>query len=177
MESYKPERLSRKTIHESEWVNLYVDKVRYPNGTVTDEFHVLDFPHAAVGMLAENAEGAIPFVQVYRYATGSLEWELPAGRMEAGESEIDTARRELLEETGYSSSEHSLIYSYYPIDGVGNMVFHVVRCRALEPVGEIDHAEIHAIKWLKRDEVRQLVQQRGVRDGFTLVALLLWLQD
>ncbi len=172
-----PERLSRKTIYESQWVNLYLDKVRFPNGIILDDFHLLDFPHAAVVMLAENADGALPFVQVFRYATGSMEWELPAGRMEEGESEIETARREVLEETGYSSSDHRLIYTFLPIDGIGNLVFHVVRCRALERVREYDHDEVSAVKWCRRDEVRQMVKERRVRDGLTLIALLLWLQD
>lgn len=176
MEPIKAERLARKTIYESDWVNLYVDRVRFPNGSVVDDFHMLDFPHAAVAMLAENAEGAIPFVQVYRYATASMEWELPAGRMEYGESELETARREVLEETGYTSSDHRLLYTFLPIDGVGNLVFHVVGCTLGELTGEPDRDEIHGLKWVTRDEARQMVQARRVRDGLSLTALLLWLQ-
>jgi len=50
----KPERLSREVVYQSPWVNLYLDKVRFPNGLVIEKFHLLDFPHAAVTAIVEN---------------------------------------------------------------------------------------------------------------------------
>ena len=173
----KPERLSRKTVYEGSRVNLYLDRVRFPNGVVIDDFHLLDFPHAAVVMLAENAQGKLVFVRVSRYATGQEQWELPAGRIEAGESELEAARRELLEETGFASEGHRNLYTYYPIAGIGNLVFHVVRCKALERVGEFDRNEVSEVRWFTRGEVQKMVSDRTLSDGFSLTALLLWLQS
>jgi ADP-ribose pyrophosphatase len=55
----KPERLSRNVIYESPWVNLYLDKVKFPNGLVIEKYHLLDFPRSAVTMILENAVGHI----------------------------------------------------------------------------------------------------------------------
>jgi len=173
----KPERLSRNTIYQSPWVNLYLDTVKFPNGLVIEKFHLLDFPRAAVTALVEDDSGNILFARICRYTSGRTEWELPAGGVETGETEIDAARREVLEETGYISEHHELTYSYYPMNGSANKLFHVVRCKAIEQIQEFDKNEVSENQWFTRDEVRLMVKDRVVTDGFTLTALLLWLQD
>ncbi len=172
----KPERLARKIVYESRWVNLYIDKVRFPNGLVLDDHHLLDFPLGAAAALVENQNGCVIFVRVCRYTAGTTRWELPAGGLEAGESETEAAKREVLEETGYSSEGHELMYSFYPMGGIANKLFHVVRCQAAQRVQEFDRAEVSDIRWCTRDEVRQMIREKSITDGLSLTALLLWLQ-
>jgi ADP-ribose pyrophosphatase len=172
----KPERLARKIIYESRWVNLYVDKVRFPNGLVLNEHHLLDFPLGAAAALVENEDGCIILVRVCRYTVGTERWEIPAGGMEAGESEIEAAQREVLEETGYTSEGHELIYSFYPMGGMANKLFHVVYCRAGERVRDFDADEVSETRWCTKGEVREMIRQRSITDGLTLTGLLLWLQ-
>ena len=172
----KPERLSRKIVYQSPWVNLYLDKVRFPNGFVIEKFHLLDFPHAAVTAIIENEGGNIMFVRIYRYTTGTTKWELPAGGIEDGEDIIEAAAREVLEETGYTSDNHQLIYSYYPMNGSANKFFHVVQCKAVERTQDFDKNEVSDTRWFSRKAVKQMVKDKTITDGFTLTALLLWLQ-
>src|SRR5215208_3286155 len=94
----KPKRLARKTVYQSPWVNLYLDNVEFPNGLVIENYHVLDFPRSAVAVIVENYLGNVVFARIPRYTTGLTEWELPAGRVEIGESEIEAAQREVREE-------------------------------------------------------------------------------
>jgi ADP-ribose pyrophosphatase len=172
----KPERLSRNIVYQSPWVNLYLDKVKFPNGLVIENYHLLDFPRAAVTMIVENDFGNVVFVCICRYTTGLTEWELPAGGVDMGETEIEAAKREVLEETGYTSETHQLIYSYYPMNGSANKLFHVVHCKALEHVHEFDPNEVSETRWFTKVEVKQMIDEKGITDGFTLTALLLWLQ-
>ncbi|MFZ3069625.1 MAG: NUDIX hydrolase [Anaerolineaceae bacterium] len=172
----KPERLAREVIYESKWVNLYLDRVRLPNGAVIEQFRFLDFPHPAVTAIVENQQGEVIFCRVYRYTTGTNEWELPAGGVEEGESILEAAGREVLEESGYDSTGWELLYSFHPQNGSGNKVFHVVICKALEKVGDFDPDEVSETHWFTPSEIEQMLKDRYFSDGFTLTALLLWLR-
>jgi ADP-ribose pyrophosphatase len=172
----KAERLSREVVYQSPWVNLYLDKVKFPNGLVIEKFHLLDFPRGAVTAIMENEAGNILFVRIFRYTSGRTEWELPAGGVEIGESEIEAAKREVLEETGYISDGHEMIYSYHPMNGNANKLFHVVRCKAVDCIQDFDKNEVSETHWFTKEEVKAMIQDKVISDGFTLTALLLWLQ-
>ena len=177
MENSKPVRLSRKVVYQSSWVNLYLDKVRFPNGFIVEKFHLLDFPRAAVAVVVENDNHDVIFARIPRYTTGTSEWELPAGGVEIGETILDAAKREALEETGYATANHKLIYSYYPMNGNANKQFHIVHCQALERIADFDPNEVSATRWFTQTELRRRIRDRVITDGFTLTALLLWLKD
>jgi len=169
-------RLARRVIYCSRWVNLYVDRVALPDGGVIDAYHVLDFERQGVAALIEDDAGQILLVQAYRYALDALSWEIPAGGMEPGEGVLATAEREALEETGYTTTGHRRLYTYYPSNGMSNQIFHIVHCRAGARVGTPDANEIKASRWVTREQARALIRDEVITDGFTLNALLLHLQ-
>ncbi|MBI5295334.1 MAG: NUDIX hydrolase [Chloroflexi bacterium] len=172
----KPERLARTTVYESPWVNLYLDRVKFPNGRIIDQFHLLDFPREAALAILENAAGEVAFVRVPRYTTGRAEWELPAGGIENGESPLDAAKREAREETGFDSAAHRLLYSYHPMNGNARQRFHIVACQAGEHIQGHDVDEVSEVRWFTRAGILQMIRDKSLTDGYSLTALLLWLQ-
>jgi ADP-ribose pyrophosphatase len=171
----KPKRLSRTVVYENPWVNLYVDKVQFPDGRVVEKHHFLDFEKEAVAVLVENTQSQILLVHAYRYTTDTIEWEIPAGIVENGESVLGAAIREVWEESGYETVNPELIYTYYPMNGISNQVFHIVRCQSTKKTGDFDRNEVKEFKWVSKQEIQGMVKDRLVKDGFSLTALLLYL--
>ena len=170
-----PERLARKDVYQSKWVNFYVDKVQFPGGRIIEHHHLLDFEYPAVTVVVEDDNERILLGHIWRYTTGNSDWELPAGGVEAGETIIEAAQREVKEETGYICKDYEQIYTYYPMNGIANKQFHIVVCRAVEQVGEYDSDEIDETQWFTRGEIRALINARKIVDGLTLTAIMLHL--
>ncbi len=173
-EEKKPRRLARRVVYENPWVNLYVDRVEFPGGRIVEEHHLIDFVQASVAVVVENARGELLFVEAYRYTTDSIEWEVPAGRMDAGERPLETAAREVWEESGYRTASHELLYTFYSMIGISNAVSHVVTCRAQHQEDTFDTNEVRSVRWFSRDEVYEMIRAQTIRDGSTLNALLLY---
>ena len=172
----KPVRLNRRVIYEHPRVSLYVDKVRFPQGLVVEEHHVLSFELPSVAVLVEDVDDEILLVHAYRYVTDSIEWGVPAGGVERGESLLEAAAREVREESGYQTTDHELIYSYYPMNGISDKVFDVVHCRSGRPTGCFDGNEVQDLRWASRRQLQQMIDQGEVKDGFSLTALLIHLR-
>ncbi len=172
-----PERLSRTVLYESPWVRLYVDRVRLATGGVLERMHVVGIETPGVAAILEDDAGRVAMVRVPRYATGTCEWELPEGRAAVGETPEGCAARESLEETGWSAGPFELLPPFHPVPGLSDHVMHVLRARAVARVGDIDQDEIDEVRWFEPVEIRAMLAERRVLDGFTMPALFLHLQD
>jgi hypothetical protein len=69
----KPERPSRTTVYRSRWVNLFVDKVCFPNGRIIERHHLLDFERPSVVAVVEDDREQVLLVSVCRYTTLELD--------------------------------------------------------------------------------------------------------
>lgn len=166
--------VKRSVVYKSEWVNLFVDKIILPNGTLIEKQHVLDIPNAVVGIV-KNDKNEILMVKAYRYILNSSEWELPAGAINENEGNVKALKREVFEETGYKIKNEKELYSYYPSNGISNQVFVVIYAEVDSKEARsssIDETEIEEVTWMKKDELKEMVANKEINDGLTLNALL-----
>ncbi len=169
-----PERLSREIIYQSKWVNLYRDQVRFPDGRIIDQHHVVSFNTGAVGVIVANDNDELLLIESYRYISQSIGWEIPAGGMEEDETIMDAALREVMEETGHKIEDVSKICSYHPSNGSTDQVFNIVKARAVGHSQGFDANEVKSIKWFPKAVVREMIKNNEIADGMSLTGLLLY---
>ena len=164
--------LSSTRIYDSPWVGLRRDVGTLPDGS-SQEHHVVEISNAVV-VVPLLADGSIAFVGQYRYPHGRTHWELPAGRLAAGEAAADGARRELLEETGLEAEELHALPGFYPTNGISAHFAHAfvaTGCRRTAPPTP-DPAQQLCQETFTRAQAEALLDAGRLADGFTAIALM-----
>lgn len=106
------EKLSSKYLVEEKWATLRVDSCRMPDGTLIDDYYVLEYPNW-VNALALTEDNEVILIKQYRHAAEMVITEIPGGCIDAGESPEEAIRRELLEETGYAFGNVEYLAALY----------------------------------------------------------------
>ncbi|MDC7293098.1 MULTISPECIES: NUDIX hydrolase [unclassified Butyrivibrio] len=171
-----PKRLERTTIYESDYVCLYTDKVELPSGQIIDKYHQIHYPHEAVSIVIFNEKNEILMIHEKRYTVGRLEWEIPAGRVEDGESKEDAARREAMEETGCTLKDLQFLCSHNPANGMADNVLHVFGAKVDTESSILDVDEVAEKVWMPIDEVKTLLRENRTMDGVSILAILFALE-
>jgi ADP-ribose pyrophosphatase len=123
----------------------------------------------------KKREPLILLERQYRHAAQSMMWELPAGRIDDGETALTAAKRELLEETGYSAREWKRILHFYVSPGFLDETMTIYLARGLsagEAQPEAD--ERIAVKFFPLSEATRMAVNGRIRDAKTISGIL-WL--
>jgi ADP-ribose pyrophosphatase len=164
--------LTHRRVHAGKVLDLDVDEVVEPGGVAGTREVVRQ--RGSVAALPVHEDGRVVLVRQYRYAVDSLVWELPAGRRDPGETPAEGARRELEEEVGLRAGALEPLLVFWTTPGFCDEVMNLFRATALEAVPARPEAdEKIESRTFTLDEAMRMVQRGEIREGKTLVALLL----
>ena len=167
-----PERLERTTIYESDYVCLYTDKVKLPSGQIIEKYHQIHYPHESVTIVIFNEKNEILMIREKRYTVGRLEWEVPAGRVEDGETKEEAAKREAMEETGCTIKDLKFLCAYNPANGMADNVLNVFAARVDGEASIQDVDEVAYKVWMTIDQVKEMLKNNETKDGVSILAIL-----
>lgn len=163
------ETLSSEKIFDGYVVKLRKDKVKLPNGE-TSEREIVSHSGGA-GIIAVN-EGKILLVKQFRYAYGEELVEIPAGKIDKGESPENTARRELEEETGIIAETFRLVYTIYPTPGYTNEKIYLYYADTFTKGSvHLDDNEFLNSFWLDLNVAYEMLKKGEIKDSKTIIAL------
>lgn len=142
MTERKWEIISSEYVVRSPWYRLRRDACRLPDGTVIDAYYVREHDGFAV-IFALTTGGDVVFAKQYKHGFGGFVLELPAGMIEPGEEPLACARRELEEETGYTSRRFEKVAEFIADPTSSTGLSHVFVALDAEPNGvrALDPAE------------------------------------
>jgi len=164
--------LGRRRVYDGRVLSLDVDEVVEPGGLRAVREVVRH--HGSVAALPVRDDGQVVLVRQYRYPVDQAVWELPAGRLDRGESAEEGARRELEEEAGLKAGHLEPLSLFYTTPGFCDEVMHLFRATGLVSVpSRPEPDERIETGTFPLEEARAMIRRGEVREGKTLVALLL----
>lgn len=174
-------KFEEKTIHSTPIFNgriisLKVDEVSLPNGGTSNR-EIVNHP-GAVAVIALTDDNKLILVEQYRKALERSIIEIPAGKLEKGEEPLETAKRELEEETGYEAGEMIYLQSFATSPGFADEIIHLYVARNLVVVEEkkqLDEDEFVELMEVTIEEAEELVAKGKIYDAKTAFAVI-WLK-
>jgi ADP-ribose pyrophosphatase len=172
MSEKKARVIHHERVYEGRVLDLDVDEVEEPGGVLGRREVVRQ--RGSVAALPVHEDGRIVLVRQYRYAVDDRVWELPAGRIDRGETAEEGARRELEEEVGLHPRHLEPLPIFWTSPGFCDEVLYLYRATALDPVPpRPEEDERIEARSLTLAEARNMLRRGEIRDGKTVVAILL----
>lgn len=168
--------VSTERLYTGRVLNLDLDTVRFPDGS-TGQLEILRHPGAAavVPFLdpPDRPDPRVLLIRQFRHAAEDFIWEIPAGRLDPGESPDQCAARELEEETGRRAARLERLTTIYTTPGFTDERIHLFLATGLGDGAQRREAdeflEVVPRRW---SEVLELIREGSVQDGKTLVSLM-----
>ena len=168
--------LSSRVAYKGPVFHVTTDQVEEPGG-IRARRDVVRHSGSIVVLAVDDrrAEPSILLERQYRHAAQSLMWELPAGRIDEGESELAAAKRELLEETGYTARLWKKILHFYVSPGFLDETMSIYFARGLQAgKAQPEEDEKIATRFFPLSSAKRMVLNGHIRDAKTISGVL-WL--
>jgi ADP-ribose pyrophosphatase len=172
------ELVSSEVVFECPLFKVRHDELIEPGGKKSER-HVIRHNGSVVILALDNSKSKKdPWVVIerqYRHAANQFLWELPAGKLEAGEEPLAGAQRELEEETGYRAKKWKPLLEYYASPGFLGETMKVFIAEDLIP-GDAHPEEDEEIelRLVKLSELVRMIEKGAILDGKTLSSVLLY---
>ncbi|MGC9224157.1 MAG: NUDIX hydrolase [Terracidiphilus sp.] len=170
--------LNSKVVYEGPLFRILHDKIVEPGGRTNERDVIRHNGSVVILALDQSKNKRDPWIVMerqYRHAANQFLWELPAGKLDAGETPLAGAQRELAEETGYRAKKWRPLVEYYASPGFLGESMKVFLAEGLEP-GEARPEEDEEIelRLVKLSEVLKMIEKGAILDGKTMTSVLLY---
>ncbi len=173
-EPVEPVILDSELVYKGRVWDVRSDTLSYGDDEIVRQY--VDHPGAAA-IVAVDDEQRVLLIQQYRHPIRHRDWEIPAGLLDvAGETPLETAQRELMEEADLAAADWQPLLSIFTTPGGNDEVVHVFLARGLSAVGtaharEAEEADI-SIEWIPLQDAVTGVLEGRLRNGILAVGLL-----
>lgn len=155
-------------IYEGKRLSVEKRRVTLPTGGFVERIVV--HPGDAVAILPIRGDSAVYLIRQYRYAIDQYIYEAPAGTLNPGEDPLDTARRELIEETGFQAGTFIPRGFIYTTPGFTDEKIHLFEAHSLTPSCEYekDEDEIIEVQKVEQKELFGMIESGKICDAKTI---------
>lgn len=171
------ETINEKVAFENRWVQVRLQQVRLPNGQEY-EYTIVDRPEQGVAVFLFDADRRLLMEREYRHALGQVVWQIPGGLIDGDEPPVESAIRELREETGYAGTGWVELGEFYDNPGLGNArsILFMAQATATEAIDTAwDDAEAIEMEWVTLEWLREAIQRGEIIERVVLSGLgMLW---
>jgi len=165
--------ISTRETYSNPWIRVREDQVLNPSGG-PGIYGVVEYKNRAIGVVPVDEQGFTWLVGQWRYCHGQYEWEIPEGGCPAGESPVEAAKRELLEETGIVAAQIGpLLTGIQLSNSTSNEVCDVFLATGLT-LAKPDPEETEQLEVMRLPltEAIQMAKDGRIRDSVSIIALL-----
>ncbi|MBF0121076.1 MAG: NUDIX hydrolase [Desulfobacterales bacterium] len=161
-----------KLIHHGRVFKLITENITLPNDTTIDLDIIRHPGAAAIVPMINNKE--VVLIKQYRHAVGKYIWEIPAGTLAEGESPIECAKREIVEETGFHANIWKELGEITPLPGYSDERIQVfLASDLLEKEQKLDSDEVLNVHKINFDEAINMILDGTIQDAKTIFGLFM----
>jgi ADP-ribose pyrophosphatase len=170
--------LSSREVYHGPAFRVTADQVLEPSGVRTRRDIVHHSGSVVILAVEEgDSEPRVLLERQYRYAARQMLWELPAGRIDKGENDLHAAKRELLEETGYTAKRWRRILRFYASPGFLAEAMNLYLARGLRAgPAQPEPDEVIHVRMVPLSAAVRMVMRGAIKDGKTISGIL-WLSQ
>jgi 8-oxo-dGTP pyrophosphatase MutT (NUDIX family) len=164
-------RRSRRVAYQNDWISVWHDEVDRPDGS-RGIYGVVHFANLAAGVLVVDEDDRVLLVGQHRYTLDEYSWEIPEGGVPEGETALEGARRELLEETGVEAAEWRELGRIHLSNSVSDeFAVLFLATRLTHGIATPDPTEDLEVRWHPFDEALAMTFDGRITDAMSVVAI------